>query len=88
MAMPLYEYLCSNCQARFEVLRTLGQADDPASCPHCHSSETRRLISIFALGKGEGGVTQFIGGRACSCADTSCTAGSLVRRRKEKESGG
>ncbi len=46
--MPLYEYLCRDCGAKFELLRGITQADDPAPCTECGSSRTGRLISLFA----------------------------------------
>ncbi|HSP56088.1 MAG TPA: FmdB family zinc ribbon protein, partial [Dehalococcoidia bacterium] len=35
--MPLYEYVCQKCQARFEQLRPSNRMDEPASCPSGHA---------------------------------------------------
>lgn len=46
--MPLYEYRCSDCKAKFELLVTRQNADDVV-CMKCHSEKVRRLLSTFAL---------------------------------------
>ena len=45
--MALYEYKCSNCEERFELMRSMSAADEPAECPECVGVESRRLISNF-----------------------------------------
>ena len=70
--MPIYEYECPNCNLKFELLRQLSQADEGASCPHCHNA-AKRLISTFcSFSKDESGSTSSIGGSSCA----SCGAGS------------
>src|SRR5919206_2358867 len=46
--MALYEYKCSDCEERFELMRPMSAADDLAECPECGGTESRRLISNFA----------------------------------------
>jgi putative FmdB family regulatory protein len=41
--MPIYEFECEECAARFEELVAAGAAD--VGCPECGSARTRRLIS-------------------------------------------
>lgn len=41
--MPIYEFECDECGARFEEL-VAADAADPA-CPECRSAHTQRLIS-------------------------------------------
>ncbi len=45
--MPLYEYYCRGCAAKFEVLRPMTRADEPATCPKGHATATR-MLSVFA----------------------------------------
>jgi len=73
--MPLYEYVCDKCECRFELLRSFGQADDPAECPLCHEEGARRLISSFATvsKSSDGSVISLGGGSSCAgCSATSC----------------
>ncbi len=46
--MALYEYKCSDCEERFELMRSMSAADEAAECPDCGGLESRRLISNFA----------------------------------------
>ncbi len=46
--MALYEYKCSDCEERFELMRSISVADEPTECPECGGTESRRLISNFA----------------------------------------
>jgi putative FmdB family regulatory protein len=43
--MPIYEFECGDCGARFEELVAAGQA---AACSACGSERTRRLFSEVA----------------------------------------
>lgn len=40
--MPIYEFECEECGARFEELTAGGAA---VACPRCGSERTRRLLS-------------------------------------------
>ncbi len=40
--MPIYEFECEDCEARFEELVAAGQG---AACPTCGSERTRKLLS-------------------------------------------
>ena len=44
--MPIYEYLCSGCNLKFELLRPLSQVSEDASCPQCHA-RAKRVLSSF-----------------------------------------
>jgi putative FmdB family regulatory protein len=46
--MPIYEYKCRMCDARFEALRPMREGHEPARCPACGAMETSRLLSVFA----------------------------------------
>ena len=52
--MPIYEYVCKSCDARFEQLqRTMSSAGDDEArvkCPSCGSTRTARALSVFAVG--------------------------------------
>lgn len=47
--MPIYEYACKSCDAKFEHLaRTMNDAK--VKCPECGSEKTARALSVFAVG--------------------------------------
>lgn len=46
--MPIYEYLCHNCQDKVSFLvRSFSPPSDPI-CPHCGGADLSRLISTVA----------------------------------------
>ena len=46
--MPLYEYQCTGCDTRFEVLQRVGQGAEGLSCPDCGENEVEKEYSTFA----------------------------------------
>ncbi|HEY4033340.1 MAG TPA: zinc ribbon domain-containing protein [Ktedonobacteraceae bacterium] len=71
--MPLYEYYCSDCQNKFELLVGHQQADDVV-CVKCQGEKVRRLLSVFAAKRGSGedsslgGERPSMGGGCCGGA--------------------
>ncbi len=47
-SMPMYEYSCGTCGARFEKL---VRSDENVTCESCGGEHVRKLLSLFALGK-------------------------------------
>ena len=45
--MPLYEYLCEECDGIFEAVRPMKQADEPEPCPVCDTEGQRLMPSTF-----------------------------------------
>ncbi len=45
--MPIYEYICQDCQHRFETLVT---ASRQPVCPSCESHALDKQLSVFAVG--------------------------------------
>jgi putative FmdB family regulatory protein len=67
--MPIYEFECVKCGARFEELVKAGHT---APCPQCESSEVRRRYSAVSEGRVPVGLT----GKAAAESNA---------RRKERE---
>ena len=76
--MPLYEYRCKDCEGRFEVLTRFAERDQAHACPSCSSSQTRVLVSTFAMTGGErpGGLDFGSGG---GCCGGSCGCGGATK---------
>ena len=53
--MPIYEYTCNACDARFEQLQRTMATDAKVKCPECGSVKTARALSVFAVGAETGG---------------------------------
>jgi putative FmdB family regulatory protein len=54
-AMPLYEYSCSRCGRRIEILQRVGADASGLECPECGTSSLEREFSTFAsCGSGDG----------------------------------
>ena len=45
--MPIYEYECRNCGARFELRRSMSDSDSEVKCPECGKESPQRVISMF-----------------------------------------
>ena len=78
--MPIYEYRCSNCRARVEVL-VRGGGDVPA-CPHCGGPLTEKLLSVPYVSSGR---TARETGRTCCgrgerCDTPPCSVEGTCRR--------
>jgi putative FmdB family regulatory protein len=43
--MPLYEYECKDCSAKFEKMVSLSASAKTVECPECGSTNTGKLIS-------------------------------------------
>ncbi len=48
--MPMYEYRCQQCGAKYEQLRRMSEADTNLECPLCGSRNVRREVSACAIG--------------------------------------
>lgn len=45
--MPIYEYVCKQCDNRFE---TLVRASETVACPSCAGTSLEKQLSAFAVG--------------------------------------
>jgi len=73
--LPIYEYVCTKCENKFELLRSLSRAGEGAPCPGCNSLACRVLSTFAAFSKGSGESSEPVGGAgSCSgCSATSCS---------------
>ncbi len=71
--MPIYEYICSECDTRFEQMRPLSQSDKAAECPRCHKPARRKMSTFACFSTTAGGVPKTIAGTGGSCS--GCSSG-------------
>ena len=67
--MPIYEYHCSGCGVRVEVL--LRSDRDVPVCPHCGAALTEKLLSVPYISSGR---TARESGRTCCGQEERCDA--------------
>ncbi|NIS82281.1 MAG: zinc ribbon domain-containing protein [Anaerolineales bacterium] len=65
--MPIYEYVCMDCDTRFDALRAMREADAPIQCAECDGVHTSRVISLFAAHSD----SKVVAGSTSAC--TSCS---------------
>ena len=46
--MPIFEYLCADCHAPYEILHKTAENKDLVECPSCHSKAHTKKFSTFA----------------------------------------
>ena len=71
--MPLYEYTCLECGARFDAFRSMKDADTPIACKNCHSQQTKRALSLF-YASSEGRAVTSTSNSCAGCAGGSCSS--------------
>lgn len=74
--MPIYEYLCPQCNLKFELMQPVSKAGEDATCRKCQHT-AKRIFSRFAsFSKGSDEESAPIAGTGSSCsgcATTSCS---------------
>ena len=48
--MPIYEYICLDCENRFETL--VLSSEEEVACPSCESKRLEKVMSAFSLAGG------------------------------------
>ena len=64
--MPIFEYVCRECNHRFELL-IRGSVE--AVCPQCRATKLEKQISSFGVGATGGWASPGSGGSCGSCGD-------------------
>jgi putative FmdB family regulatory protein len=64
--MPIFEYVCKECQHQFEAL-VYGK--EKASCPKCQSKKLEAQLSVFAVSAKGHSAPGISGGPCGSCGD-------------------
>jgi putative FmdB family regulatory protein len=74
--MPIYEYVCDDCQTQFEKLVLNKQQE--IACPKCASKKNTIQLSVFSASSGSGNgssaksSTSFSGGGGGCCGGGGC----------------
>jgi putative FmdB family regulatory protein len=71
--MPIYEYVCKDCDKIFEALRPMSQADEPIACAHCGKKHTKRMISRCYAESGGKALAGMSESSCDSCGGGNCS---------------
>jgi len=73
--MPIYEYVCPDCELNFELLRPISQSTEAAACPHCRKTAERKLSTFACFSTNDMGLSAPVGGSSCSsCGASNCSS--------------
>jgi len=64
--VPIFEYICTKCGCRFEVLEKFSKTAIQV-CPNCGSSDVEKQFSVF-----NAAVKQGQSKKCHGCSDLSC----------------
>jgi putative FmdB family regulatory protein len=65
--MPIYEYVCEDCNANFKSIRTMKDANTVIPCKSCQGENTNRALSTC--------YTKTTGGSASSSSGSGWSGG-------------
>lgn len=51
--MPLYEFMCAECETDFEKIVPSADAAGSVECPQCTSGNVRKKLSLFGVAAGK-----------------------------------
>jgi putative FmdB family regulatory protein len=73
--MPIYEYICEECETRFEKIVINKQQE--IACPKCAGKKNTLQLSVFSAANGSANGTakspsSFSGGGGGSCCGGGC----------------
>jgi putative FmdB family regulatory protein len=46
--LPIFEYQCSECKTKFEILHKSINKVETVNCPNCNSINNKKLLSTFS----------------------------------------
>lgn len=76
--MPIFEYVCRECQHQFEALIFGKQR---AECPKCHATRLDPQLSVFAVSAKSSASSPSTGAACGSCGDArgpgACSLGDM-----------
>ena len=65
--MPIYEYVCQECGAKYEKLVRFGSTEVELRCPRCGSTRAEKAISLFGTSVPGGDLLQTGNRSAAAC---------------------
>ncbi|MFC2158758.1 zinc ribbon domain-containing protein [Acidobacteriota bacterium] len=75
--MPIYNYKCSKCQSRFELLVGVTADSNELKCTECGSTDIEKQLSTFSVGSSSQSQPDCASG---SCPTSPCATGTCPTR--------
>ncbi|MBI2429348.1 MAG: zinc ribbon domain-containing protein [Ignavibacteriales bacterium] len=73
--MPTYEYICSDCNKRYDVFHKVREVEEDVICPSCGSRHRKRLMSVTSMTMA-GTASSSFSESTSSCESGSCCGGA------------
>lgn len=65
--MPIYEYVCRNCGAKYEKFVRPGTGEVELRCPYCNSERVEKAFSVFGTRASGSQATASLSSSAAAC---------------------
>ncbi|MBM4161675.1 MAG: zinc ribbon domain-containing protein [Ignavibacteria bacterium] len=70
--MPVFDYRCSNCGRTYDVYHKVREVIDDVVCPHCGSSNHKRLMSAPSISLASKSSSDLSSGSSCESGGGCC----------------
>ncbi len=77
--MPIFEYRCSDCNSKFEILHKSSSSTEEVVCPKCNSQKNKKLLSTFSAsmnGSSSFSASDYSSDSSCSTGSCGCGSGT------------
>ncbi|RJP71266.1 MAG: zinc ribbon domain-containing protein [Ignavibacteriales bacterium] len=76
--MPVFEYKCTDCNTKYEVLHKSTSNLSEVTCPSCHSQNSKKLLSSFSASVNDSSSASYgdsCTGGTCGLPSGGCASG-------------
>ncbi len=75
--MPIFEYKCTDCNTKYEVLHKSTSNLSEVTCPSCNSKNSKKLLSSFSASVSDSSSASYGGCESGTCGLPSggCASG-------------
>jgi len=79
--MPTYDYICNNCDQRFDVFMTFSEyGKKTVTCAHCKSKNVRRRMTKVRIAKSEDSRMESVASNFEGFDDDPKAMGKMMRK--------
>jgi putative FmdB family regulatory protein len=70
--MPIFDYKCNDCGKTYDVFHKVREVLDDVVCPHCGSTNHKRLMSIPSVAIAGKSSAELESGSSCGAGGGCC----------------